>query len=257
MDGTRSNRYHDFFSQCCSVFPHVVYVVGNHEHYNGDFKYTVSDLKNNLGYLKNLHILDREIFVLDDVTFVGSTLWTDMNNEDPLTLYHMTRMMNDFRCITNSNRMVSRTVPVYEYNEDGSLKKTADGFNIPAGTKRKETPATFSPEDAVFEHKLSMQYIRHVVNEDPNAKFVVVSHHTPSPQSCHPRYKHDQIMNGGYHTNLEEFMLDHPQIKLWTHGHTHEDFDYMVGETRVVCNPRGYVGHEARAKTFTLKVVEV
>jgi hypothetical protein len=53
-------------------------------------------------------------------------------------------------------------------------------------------------------------------------------------------YAHETLMNGGYHSDLSEFILDHPQIKLWTHGHTHVPFDYMIGETRVVCNPRGY-----------------
>jgi hypothetical protein len=56
----------------------------------------------------------------------------------------------------------------------------------------------------------------------------------------HPMYAHDTLMNGGYHSDLSEFILDHPQIKLWTHGHTHHPFDYVIGETRVVCNPRGY-----------------
>ena len=28
---------------------------------------------------------------------------------------------------------------------------------------------------------------------------------------------------------------------LWVHGHTHDSFDYQVGNCRVVCNPRGYV----------------
>jgi hypothetical protein len=47
-------------------------------------------------------------------------------------------------------------------------------------------------------------------------------------------------MNGAYHSDLTDIMLDNPHIKLWTHGHTHNAFDYMIGETRVVCNPRGY-----------------
>ena len=47
-------------------------------------------------------------------------------------------------------------------------------------------------------------------------------------------------MNGAYHSDLTDIMLDHPQIKLWTHGHTHHTFDYMIGNCRVVCNPRGY-----------------
>ena len=64
-------------------------------------------------------------------------------------------------------------------------------------------------------------------------------------------------MNGGYSSDLSEFILDHPQIRLWTHGHTHDEFDYMVGTTRVVCNPRGYEGYEARAEQWKLKTVEI
>ena len=67
----------------------------------------------------------------------------------------------------------------------------------------------------------------------------------------------EEIMNGGYSSDLSEFILDHPQIKLWTHGHTHEDFDYLIGSTRIVCNPRGYINYEASADKFTLKTVEI
>jgi Icc-related predicted phosphoesterase len=80
-----------------------------------------------------------------------------------------------------------------------------------------------------------------VLAEQHDRKFVVVGHHTPSFQSAHPMYKNEYLMNGGYHSELSEFILDHPQIKLWTHGHIHHCFDYRIGETRIVCNPRGYV----------------
>jgi len=88
-------------------------------------------------------------------------------------------------------------------------------------------------------------------------KFVVVGHHAPSKASTHPRYVNETIMNGGYSSDLSEFILDHPQIKLWTHGHTHENFDYLIGSTRIVCNPRGYINYEASADKFTLKTVEI
>jgi hypothetical protein len=38
-----------------------------------------------------------------------------------------------------------------------------------------------------------------------------------------------------------------PSVSLWTHGHTHESFDYVVNGTRVVCNPRGYAPMELNA----------
>jgi hypothetical protein len=56
---------------------------------------------------------------------------------------------------------------------------------------------------------------------------------------------------------LNDLILSNPQIKLWTHGHTHHEFDYMIGDCRVVCNPRGYKNYEDRADNFELKFVEV
>jgi hypothetical protein len=64
-------------------------------------------------------------------------------------------------------------------------------------------------------------------------------------------------MNGAFHSDLSDFILDRPHIKLWTHGHMHNTSDYLVGNTRVVCNPRGYVKYEQRAKEFQLKYMEV
>jgi Icc-related predicted phosphoesterase len=89
-----------------------------------------------------------------------------------------------------------------------------------------------------------VDYFKLILDQNKDKKCVVVGHHTPSHQSCHDMYKGDYIMNGGYHSDLSEMILDRPQIKLWTHGHTHHCFDYMIGETRVVCNPRGYANYE-------------
>ena len=244
VDFGKSSRYHTFFQNCGKEFPHVLYVAGNHEHYHGDFKDTIPDLKSRLAYIDNLHILDREIFELNDTMFVGGTLWTDMNKEDPLTLHAISSMMNDFRCVDNSNRVVNY--------------KSFDDVENPDKPTFRTRAARFCPEDAVEDHKKMLGYIKHVYTDmAPWKQMVVVGHHTPSHLSCHPRYKKDDLMNGGYHSDLSEFILDRPGIKLWTHGHTHELFDYMIGETRVVCNPRGYIGYEELADNFKLKVVEL
>jgi len=225
----RSNRYHAFFQRCCARFPHVIFVVGNHEHYNGDFAKTVPHFRDVLGYLKNLHILEKETWVLDDITFIGGTLWTDMNKRDIRTLHEISRMMNDFRCVDNSARLT-----------DGR------GWND-----------RFTTTDAADDHDTMLEYIRLMIEGKFDQKFVVVGHHAPSRLSTHPRYAHEAIMNGGYSSELDDFILDHPQIRLWTHGHTHEDFDYLIGSTRILCNPRGYINYEERADTWQLKTVEV
>jgi Icc-related predicted phosphoesterase len=249
MEGARSNRIRDFMSRCSFEFPHVVYVMGNHEHYNGDFATTATRIREMLAEFPNIHFLDRDCVTIGDTTFIGGTLWTDMNNEDPLTLYHISKMMNDFRIVRNSSRQLQRRVPLYTQDESG--KQVVDGY------KFKSEDSTFSPEDAVEEHRRLVDYLRTVIDDQPDGKFVVVGHHAPSRRSTHPRYQNEQLMNGGYSSSLDEFIEQRPQIKLWTHGHTHEDFDYMVGETRIVCNPRGYIKYEPRADNFQLKVVEV
>jgi hypothetical protein len=234
----RSEMFHEFFERCAANFPHVIYIMGNHEYYHSDFATALDDVRKRLAHLPNLYILEREIKVIDDVTFIGGTLWTDMNNSDPLTLYHMRTMMNDFRVIQNSD------IPVHFRTQEGEFKTRV---------------AKFSPEDAVTEHVKMKEYIQVVtamLGENPN-KYVVAGHHAPSRRSTHEMYAHDTIMNGGYSSDMDEFIEDRPQIKLWTHGHTHHVFDYMIGETRVVCNPRGYSGHEARADEWKLLTVDI
>jgi len=216
----KSKDWHLFFQECCKNFPHVIYIMGNHEHYHGDFATTEKILRDRLSYLPNLHILEKSTFTLNDVTFIGGTLWTDMNKEDPTTLHAIRNMMNDFRIISYTNKR-------------------------------------FEPKDAVQDHHMMLQYIRAVIESKFNGKFVVVGHHAPSKLSTHPKYANEYLMNGGYSSDLSEFILDNPQIKLWTHGHTHEPFDYMIGSTRVVCNPRGYADYEKRADDFKLQYVEV
>jgi predicted phosphodiesterase len=232
----RSERFHEFFERCAERFPHVIYVMGNHEYYHSDLAIELDEVRRKLAHLSNLSVLEREVKVIDDVVFIGGTLWTDMNNSDPLTLYHMRTMMNDFRVISNS------AVPLHFRTQEGKFATRM---------------ARFSPEDAVAEHVKMKQYVQSVVQGNHDTKYVVVGHHAPSRQSIHEMYAHDPIMNAGYVSDLDEFVLDHPQIRLWTHGHTHHPFDYMIGSTRVVCNPRGYVGHEPEASNWTLKTVEI
>lgn len=255
-ENKRAQRYLDFFEDVAGKFKDVIYVMGNHEHYNGDFKYTYGILKRKLAHLPNVHVLDKETFVYDDVTFICGTLWTDMNGEDPLTMQNMPRMMNDFRGVTNDNNKVTRKVPLYD-NENFDVNANGYVVRNVVGYKFKEEAAKFTPADAVADHRKMLDYITHVVAERDLEKFVVVTHHAPCGLSIHEQYRGDTLMNGGFYTELGDFIAYRPQIKLWVHGHMHNDFDYNVSATRVVCNPRGYVGHEQRAQTFQLKYIDL
>lgn len=243
----RTKQFHTFMQHCSNNFQHVLYVAGNHEHYHGDYANTLSNLKSKFSYLKNVHVLNNESIEIDDVVFVGGTLWTNMNKEDPLTLYQITKMMNDFRCVKNSGRDVNYRATV-EIEKPVDMTD-AEWMSQPESIRFKQVfktrHALFSPEDAVVEHKAMLTKISEVHNTlGLNKKLVVVGHHAPSRLSTHPQYASMTLMNGGYSSDLSEFIFEHPKIQLWTHGHTHHPFDYMVNSCRVVCNPRGYAGHE-------------
>ncbi len=200
-------RFRDFLSRVSFQFPHVVYVMGNHEFYDsGDFFKGVDVMRMACGVHDNIYLLERDTKVIDDVVFVGGTLWTDMNKFDPITLHAVKDMMNDYRAIRNDQM----------------------GYR------------NLKPADTVDRHRLTRDYIRHIVEENRDKKCVVVGHHAPSYQSVHEMYRSDHLMNGAYYSSLEDIMLDNENIKLWIHGHMHNTFDYTIGQTRVVCNPRGY-----------------
>ena len=232
----RSSKIHTFFQECCSRFKNVIFIMGNHEHYHGDFAKTYTKLKDHLGYLVNLHILEKESVIIDDVTFLCGTLWTDMNKEDPMTMATIRGVMNDYRIIDDSRE------PVHYRDADGN-------FHTRTGK--------FSAMGSVVEHKDMLAFIKKTIEANPTGKFVVVGHHAPSKLSTKPQYEKEFLMNGAYSSDLSGFILDHPQIKLWTHGHTHSAFDYVIGTTRIVCNPRGYDGHEDNTGFDITKILEV
>ena len=202
----RVRRFRDFFKRCSFQFPHVIYIMGNHEFYNGKFYASIDYMRDECAKYPNVYMLEQDMKIIDDVVFVGGTLWTDMNRRDPLTMHAIKDMMNDFRIVRNDKREFAK----------------------------------MSPLDVAIRHDRTLGYIKHVLSENKDKKCVVVGHHCPSKLSTHENYKDQYLMNGGYSSDLSEFIIDHPQIKLWTHGHTHHPFDYVIGETRIVCNPRGY-----------------
>ena len=211
----RSVVFRDFLKRCSFQYPHVVYVAGNHEFYNGKWVKGIQYLREECAKYPNIYFLERDTKVIDDVVFVGGTLWTDMNKGDPLTLHAVRDMINDFRIIKNDSK----------------------GYT------------NLKPADTAIRHRETLQYISHVVSEHKDKTCVVVGHHSPSYQSIHPQYANDYLMNGAYHSDLSEFILDRPQIKLWTMGHTHHAHWYYIGDTLVTCNPRGYETYNSNEHT--------
>lgn len=64
-----------------------------------------------------------------------------------------------------------------------------------------------------------------------------MTHYLPHRASVASRFVEDSLTPGFITMAPEELIRS---ADLWVHGHTHDSMDYRLGETRVLCNPRGY-----------------
>lgn len=84
------------------------------------------------------------------------------------------------------------------------------------------------------ENKRAVDFLAETVRPDD----IVVTHHLPSWQSIAERFRGDAL-NRFFLCSMDKLIAEKkPQI--WFHGHTHDSFDYVLDQTRVVCNPLGY-----------------
>lgn len=215
-----SQFYQKFFENIAEQFKHVIYVAGNHEHYQGTYSKSIKALRENTKAVSDtIHFLDADSIDIDGVRFIGGTLWTNFNYGNEYAMFAAGQAMNDFRVIT------------YDYND---------------------MYRALRPRDTIFEHQRYADYIK-AASKDHD-RVVVVSHHAPTFQSIAECYVGDPL-NDAYASDLSNLILDREGIVKWVHGHVHSNFDYQIGECQVLCNPRGYPGE--RKREFELMTFEV
>jgi predicted phosphohydrolase len=198
----------------------VLYVLGNHEYYGGAIPRLIDKLREQ-AHRSNVHVLERESLTIQGVRFLGCTLWTDMalvDGDPQIGIAASASTMTDFKLI-----------------------------------RRSPTYRRLRPEDTVTFHHQSRSWLEQELETQAPHR-VVISHHAPLARSLHPSYA-DETSNAAYASDLSD-LLERTQPSLWIHGHVHYANDYHVGETRVVCNPRGYPGETAEGFRPDL-VVEV
>lgn len=214
-----SVRYHEFFQAAAELYEHVIYVPGNHEFYDGEYQDVLGILIKSLSEFDNVHCLYNDVILIDDVSFLGATLWTDMNKADPLAMYDAAQRMNDHRAIR---------------------------------WKINNNYGRFSPKQATVEHSKSVYFIGQQIAVGDTQKSVVITHHAPSYRSCNPAFKTSNL-NAAYMSNMDEF-IENMTPTVWIHGHIHYRSDYMLANTRVLCNPHGYPHELLNPQILTIDI---
>lgn len=219
-------KYAEFFGEeVLSKYKHVFYVMGNHEHYNCTFDQSAEILKagfKKIGYgWEKIELFDNSHTVLDDVLFIGSTLWSNFENANPISMHDCKNSMNDYHVIY------------------------------------REIYKPINPWFTLAEHYKSVKYIRDVIESYQNKKTVVFTHHAPTLVSLNKQHVGNGL-DGAYASDLSDLILGWPNIKYWIHGHTHMNVDYSVGDySKVIANQRGYDGERSYMLWNGIKHVEV
>jgi len=180
----------------------IVMVPGNHEYYKGEME----DVNRQLAETSVI-FLENEVHIIDKFRFLGCALWTD---------YLLNGVAQEYGSMNSHESNLSD----FEYIRYG--QKPLDAYRV------REI------------NRESKDFLRQELMKTFDGRTIVITHMSPSRKSIHPAFENSKAMNAAFVCDLEHYMGEH--VDLWVHGHTHSSFDYKLGDTRVICNPRGYLG---------------
>jgi predicted phosphodiesterase len=197
--------------QMCQNFKWVIYVLGNHDYEGSSINGRLVQWRNFSKKFTNLYILENESIVLDDVRYIGATLWTNYFNKNPIYMNIAQMSMPEFELVKNNN---------------GDKLIADDIYDLHASTI------------SYFSIELSQVSVE---------KTVIISHHMPLRQSVDSKFANHPL-NCAFYSDLSSLFQKY-DFNYWIHGHTHTSADYMFQAKRVICNPRGY-GIKAQNRSF-------
>ncbi|RQW23651.1 serine/threonine protein phosphatase [Rhodobacteraceae bacterium CH30] len=182
----------------------VLYVPGNHEFYGTQaMDDMLADMREAGDW--RVKVVDQDVVVIGDVRFIVAIGWTDFEvaGDPAVAMAFAEPRMNDYRNI------LVETDPRFS-------------FLTPQEVRRRALEAR--------------AWLAEQIAQPFDGKTVVVTHHAPSPRSTPAKYQGHGIVPA--FCNDWERLFD--GVDFWLHGHTHHAVNYIVGDTRVISNPKGY-----------------
>lgn len=237
MDGTAGVEW------LCEIGHRAIFVPGNHEYYSHSADVDMETIERTLRDATlgtNVTFLQNDQAIIDNVRFLGTALWTDFGQLDPVLLELASGIMTDYRLI----HVTGENMSAEQKEEIGG-----DAANV-----------KFSPLAAYALHARSVKWLSERLNEPFDGKTVVVTHHHPSYQSLRIAGIDQELLDranwkqpsdrevalqlnrvAAYASDLDDFLERYQDaIDLWICGHLHTKLDYVHHGVHIVCNPRGY-----------------
>lgn len=188
----------------------IVFVPGNCEYRGHSLHEGAAVARRIAAEYSGLHLLIDDTVAINGVRFLGTTLWSDfaLFGEPRLAIEASAHLLKDFREIKTSLKPLRR----------------------------------FSPRQSAALNRDARLFLNRHLSENSELPVVVVSHHAPSVLSIRPDLL-DEVTAPSYASSLERTILRYAP-HLWIHGHIHLRSDYLIGRTRVICNPLGRPGEQ-------------
>lgn len=191
---------------------YLIAVPGNHDYYKTNLKDAARILKGDLDHClpmpsQNIYVLNNESVVIEDVRFMGTTLWSNLE-----------KIINDYEIKLE----VEKSFPDYSR----ILKE---------GSKRN----AISLEDTHLTHLNAVEWLKIALDENSSyRKNVVITHHSPTFNAVESRFLGDK-WNPLFHSDLYD-LIKEKGPDLWYFGHIHNAYKDQISNTKLSCNPRGY-----------------
>ena len=252
-----------------SLETEIIYICGNHEFWGQDYYENIENIKNYIHEKKynHIHFLQNEMIVLNDIRFVGTTLWTDLGISWPwLNTNHIIKnflSMGDFKRITakkfynNSDNVKNLEILLKKNDiEDSKINNMIEN-------------KLFNPLLQIDEHLKAKEFILKKLIEYTPQKTVVLTHHLPianfwikkqkmkfdvlsghnlNHKDLYQKYiqktvssSDDILMMGFYINTMNDFFEKNYSPDIWVHGHFHKEINDYLGKTNIISAPVGYL----------------
>ena len=195
--------------------PNVIYVTGNHEYYNNDMHQVNEAIRKGLQGT-NVHFLNP-----------GSVTLFAFNERTPVTFIGGT-LWSEF-----NKDAIAKFACSHSINDFQSIR----GFT------------TDKCAELYVEHA---KFIKEAYEKLPGKK-VIVTHFLPDTACISAQYRGPDPLNTYFANQLGNWICDLKDVPFWMFGHTHNNVDVIIGETRCIANPYGYY----RNATYKEMMVEV
>jgi predicted phosphodiesterase len=223
-------RRDNLFAQIAQAGLRALYVLGNHEGYQGQL--SLSELVKRIRSECSDHVrlLDRESLDVGGFRFLGCSLWTDFSLVDGLKWRGLVLSQAEAAYVAGAS--------INDFKHF-----CADGIK----------PRPLTPENMLEWYRRDRAWLDQTITAS-TLPTVVISHFLPGPASVAEEFK-TSVLTPYFASDCRALMR--APVQLWVHGHTHVACAYRHGEVRVICNPRGYAREERHSGFVSDLVVEL